>query len=67
LEHTLPELCVLLDIQQNVWFMHDGAPAHFSYAARNDLETAYTGQKVSLDLNPLGFFSIQDINKFGDV
>jgi hypothetical protein len=30
------------EILRNMWFMHDGAPAHVSYSARNYLETAYT-------------------------
>jgi hypothetical protein len=67
--HSLPELLdtVPLDIRRNMWFMHDDAPAHFSYATRNHIETPCTGPWVvrqgpvpypshSPDLNPLSIF-----------
>jgi hypothetical protein len=37
--HTVP-----MDIRRNMWLTGDRAVAHFSYAARNYLETAYTGR-----------------------
>lgn len=61
----MPELldAILLDIQQNVCFMHDGAPGH-CFSARNHLEIAHTGQQIGRqrpvfwppDLNLLDFF-----------
>jgi hypothetical protein len=76
LEHALPELLdtVPPDIRRNTRFMHDGAPAYFSYATRNYLETAYTGrwverrgpvawQSSSPDMDHHDFFSFGDIYK----
>jgi hypothetical protein len=33
-----------MDIRRNMWFTHDRAPPHFTYTARNYLETAFTGR-----------------------
>lgn len=71
LVHTLPEL--LEDIPVNgrrrMWFMHDGAPAHFSHLARDWLSQPFNygnrwigrGGPIawpprSPDLNPLDYF-----------
>ncbi|GBL93627.1 hypothetical protein AVEN_25625-1 [Araneus ventricosus] len=50
-----------------MWFMHDGAPAHFSIVVRNHLDATYPGRWIgrggpvawpplSPELNPLDFF-----------
>ncbi|GFX95905.1 hypothetical protein TNCV_2084851 [Trichonephila clavipes] len=52
---------------QNVWFTHDGAPAHFFIAVRNHFHTTYPERWTEYgrsftqplrypDLNPLDFF-----------
>ncbi|KAJ4438741.1 hypothetical protein ANN_14692 [Periplaneta americana] len=44
IQNTLPELLhedVPLNIRQNMWFMHDGAPAHFSRLVRDTLNDVY--------------------------
>lgn len=69
LEHELPQLMedVPVGIRMNSWFMHDGAPAHFSLVARNFLDVAYAQRWIgrgsthhwpprSPDLNPVDFF-----------
>lgn len=59
---TLP-----LNVRQNMWFMQDGAPPHFSLIAREYLTQAFHGKVISRgspvawparspDLNPLDFF-----------
>ena len=43
-QNTLPDLLhedVPLQIGQNMWFMHDGAPAHFSLIVRHALTGIY--------------------------
>jgi hypothetical protein len=70
-KHFWSTLRLLLDIWQNMWFMHDGALAHVSHSTRNYHETAYAGWKTgryggatwpscSPDLKHLHFF-------FGDI
>lgn len=68
LEEVLPNFLddVPLDIRRKMWFMHDGAPPHFSRAVHNFLNATYPrwigrgGPKAwpprSPDLNPLDFF-----------
>jgi hypothetical protein len=69
LQHELPQLMEDVPIGQriNSWFMHDGAPAHFSLAARNFLDLTYPQQWIgrgsthnwparSPDLNLVDFF-----------
>lgn len=71
LVHQLPDLVetIPIGIRQRMWFMHDGAPGHFSHLARNYLSRANVygnhwigrGGPVawpprSPDLNPLDFF-----------
>lgn len=69
LQNTLPELLenVPLNIRQNMWFQHDGAPAHSTLAVRNFLNNTYPGRWIgrggpvswparSPDLTPLDFF-----------
>src|SRR5678816_2810305 len=43
LEHDLPTLLedIPLQLRSKMYFMHDGAPAHFSLVARNYLNTVY--------------------------
>ncbi|KMQ82561.1 transposable element tc3 transposase, partial [Lasius niger] len=58
---------VPLIIRQNMWFMHDGAPAHFSRVARDHLNRNYGQRWIgrggpvawpprSPDINPLDFY-----------
>ncbi|GFW13183.1 uncharacterized protein TNCV_4120841 [Trichonephila clavipes] len=69
LQHILPELLQIVPATayQDVWFLHDGAPAHFSIAVRNLLHATYSGGCIGLgepvtwpprspNLNPLDFF-----------
>ena len=69
LEHTLPGFLenVPLALRHAMWFMHDGAPAHFSRVAREFLTQTYGNRWIgrggphlwparSPDLNPLDFF-----------
>lgn len=69
LEHQLPLLLeeVPLGLRHQIWFMHDGAPAHFSRLARDFLDTTYPQRWIgrggaqhwpprSPELNPLDFF-----------
>lgn len=69
LENTLPGFLedVPLAIRDAMWYMHDGAPAHFSQVARDFLTQAYGNRWIgrggphlwparSPDLNPLDFF-----------
>ncbi|GFV26287.1 hypothetical protein TNCV_2746741 [Trichonephila clavipes] len=41
----IPELLLGIPttVHQNLWFMHDGAPTHFSIAVYNHLHVAYSG------------------------
>jgi hypothetical protein len=67
--NTLPQLLeeVSLRLHQSMWYMHDGAPAHFSIQVRNHLNDAYPGRwkgrgspvawpARSSDRNPSDFF-----------
>ncbi|KAJ4431746.1 hypothetical protein ANN_20350 [Periplaneta americana] len=70
IQNTLPKLLhedVPLNIRQNMWFMHDGAPAHFSRLVRDTLTGVYHDRWIgrggpvqwparSPDLNPLDFY-----------
>lgn len=69
LENTLPNLIedIPLKVLRNMWFMHDGAPAHFSKVSREYLDRRFAGRWLgrsgpinwparSPDLNPLDFF-----------
>jgi len=69
LEQTLPPLLedVPLATRHAMWFMHDGAPAHFSVLARQFLTATYGDRWIgrggphvwparSPDLNPLDYF-----------
>lgn len=69
LEEDLPGLLddVPLDVRQRMWFMHDGAPAHFSLIARDFLNAVFPERWIgragpvtwpprSPDLNPLDFY-----------
>lgn len=68
LEEELPLLLedIPLQIRQELWFLHDGAPAHFSVTARRHLDAVYPNRWIgragpqnwparSPDLNPLDF------------
>lgn len=69
LENDLLDLLddVPLDIRHIMWYMHDGAPAHFSRAAREYLNVIYPRRWIgrggpvpwparSPDLNPLDYY-----------
>lgn len=69
LEENLPELLedIPLFIRCNMWFMHDGCPAHFSRNVRDFLNNTFPQKWIgrggpipwpprSPDLNPLDFF-----------
>ena len=69
LEEELPVLLenVPLNLRYQMYFMHDGAPAHFSVIARQYLDTVYPNRWIgrggaqpwpprSPDLNSLVFF-----------
>lgn len=71
LQETLPTLLedLPLLLRQNMWFMHDGAPPHFSLAVRQYLSTRYPNRWIgrgndapvkwpprSPDLTPCDFF-----------
>jgi hypothetical protein len=64
LEQSLPALLedVPLHVRRKMWFMHDGAPAHFSMYAREYLNAVFRARwsffwpARSPDLNPLDFF-----------
>ncbi|GFV93112.1 down syndrome cell adhesion molecule-like protein Dscam2 [Trichonephila clavipes] len=67
-EHVLHKLLqgVKAFVHQKVWFMNDGAPAHFSIVVRHHLNGTHPGwienhvpfswSSLSPDLNPLDFF-----------
>lgn len=46
LQETLPPLLesVPLNTRSKIWFMHDGAPPHFTLAVRQFLNTTYRGR-----------------------
>jgi hypothetical protein len=67
--HDLPKLLegVPLAVRARMWYMHDGAPAHFSRAVRDVLSNTYHDRWIgrggptawpppSPDLNPLDFY-----------
>jgi hypothetical protein len=67
--HDLPKLLevVPLAVRARVWYMHDGAPAHFSRVVRDVLNNTYHDRWIdrggptawpprSPDLNPLHFY-----------
>jgi hypothetical protein len=69
LRETLPELIedVMLFVRNQMWYQHDGAPAHFSRAVRDYLDQTYPGRWIgkggpvawpprSPDLTSLDFF-----------
>lgn len=69
LQHDLPTLLedVPLFLRQEMWFMHDGAPAHFSILAREHLNAVYQNHWIgrggpqfwpprSPDLNSLDYY-----------
>lgn len=72
LENELPPLLdgIPLETRRHIWFMHDGAPAHFSIVARTHLNQIYPNRWIgrgveegnepwppgSPDINPLDFY-----------
>lgn len=72
IEHELPALLedIPIIMRNQLWFMHDGAPAHFSRTAREYLDRVYEGRWIgrgavephqswpprSPELNPLDYF-----------
>lgn len=69
LDDRLPELLedIPLAMRKVMWFMHDGAPAHFSRVARESLNATYHDRWIgrggphawparSPDLNPIDYF-----------
>lgn len=69
LKHVLPGLLddVPLSVRRNMWFQHDGAPAHFGLAVRRDLNRSFPQRWIgrggpvpwpprSPDLSSLDFF-----------
>lgn len=71
LQNTLPDLLddIPLGLRRNMWFMHDGAPPHFTLAVRNHLHEQYPNKWIgrgndapvnwpprSPDLTPLDYF-----------
>lgn len=69
LQNELPNLCedLPLDIRRDMWFMHDGAPPHFSLIARQQLNNIFENRWIgrggpitwparSPDLNPLDYY-----------
>lgn len=69
LENNLHELLdnIPIQIRHNMWFMHDGAPPHYSLEARQHLNERFEGRVIgrgcpvnwpprSPDLNPMDFF-----------
>ena len=68
LKEDLPQLLqeVPLMTRHSMWFMHDGAPEHFSITVRQYLDRVYNNRWIgragtqpwppkSLDLNPLNY------------
>ncbi|XP_076247807.1 uncharacterized protein LOC143187479 [Calliopsis andreniformis] len=69
LEHVLPDLMddIPYEIRQNMFYQHDGAPAHYSQNVRAYLNQAFQDRWIgrggpvawpprSPDMNPLDFF-----------
>lgn len=71
LQNTLPDLLddLPLELRRNMWFMHDGAPPHYTLNVRNYLNQQYPNKWIgrgndapvtwpprSPDLNPLDYF-----------
>ena len=69
IQEQLPLLLedVPIEIRNHIWYMHDGAPAHFSVVARNYLKIGYLNRWIgrggpqewpprSSDLNSLDLF-----------
>lgn len=69
LQEVLPGLLeeVPLNVRRELWFLHDGCPAHFDRAVRNHLDNTFPRRWIgrggpvpwpprSPDLNPLDFF-----------
>lgn len=69
LENSLPELLedVPLNVRRNMWFLHDGAPAHFSHLVREHLNNIFENKVIgrggpvpwpprSPDLTPMDFY-----------
>lgn len=71
IQNTVPDLLddVPLELRGNMWFMHDGAPPHFTVAVRNFLHQEYPNKWIgrghdapmqwpprSPDLTPMDFF-----------
>lgn len=69
LERVLPDLMVNVPAatRRNMWFQHDGAPAHFSHSVREYLDRTYPDRWIgrggpvrwpprSPDLTPLDFY-----------
>lgn len=69
LQNELPQMLedLPLLLRAQMWFMHDGAPPHFSITARDHLNNAYRNRWIgrggpvpwparSPDLNPLDFY-----------
>lgn len=69
LKEVLPELLedVPLNVRRNMWFLHDGCPAHYSLSVREFLNETFPQRWIgrggfipwpprSPDLNPLDFF-----------
>jgi hypothetical protein len=67
--HDLPELLevIPLSVSARMWYMHDGAPAHFSCAVRHVLNNTHHDEWIGRgaptvrpppypDLNPLNFY-----------
>lgn len=76
LQEQLPNLLEDLPLQTriNMWFMHDGAPPHFSLIVREHLNTVYPDRWIgrsgpvswprrSPDLNPLDFYFWGDLKR----
>lgn len=67
LKHNILPSIVALQDKQTVWFMHDGAPAHYSRIVRNYLDAEFPNHWIgragpipwpsrSPDLTPIDFF-----------
>lgn len=74
LQEELPVLLeeIPLQLRQHLWFMHYGAPAHFSIDVRNHLDAVYANRWIgrggtehwhtrSPDLNPLDFCILKSL------
>jgi hypothetical protein len=48
--------------RRNVWFMHDGTPALFSYVFRNYLKTAYSGRWIGRQRSASRISDSPDVN-----